>query len=165
MPGNSTTTNQNQLQQAWGLWLTGLASWDWYATMTFKPFERHTDGRLWNKPGWHYTDNRWRQWIEKTNELAGFGAGQTVKWVRCREFQKQTGISHFHALVAGVADQSRKDAWRRWFDRNGFARIEPYDATKGAGFYLCKYLTKDNGEVVFSDSMPTTRILSPITNR
>jgi len=40
-----------------------------------------------------------------------------------------------------------------WFAKEGIARILPYDRQLGARFYLCKYVTKDLGDVRFSKNL------------
>jgi hypothetical protein len=44
-----------------------------------------------------------------------------------------------------------QDAWGDWFGRNGQARIEPVN-TKGATYYVAKYINKSGGELVFSEN-------------
>ncbi len=61
---------------------------------------------------------------------------------------------HYHSLVANVGDIRRllfKDLW----EIEGFARVEKYDAARGANFYVGKYLTKaeDFGEITFSHTL------------
>jgi hypothetical protein len=43
-----------------------------------------------------------------------------------------------------------------WFKQYGIARILPYDRSRGAGFYLCKYVTKDLGDIQFSEGLAQT---------
>jgi hypothetical protein len=76
-----------------------------------------------------------------------------IRWVRGREYQKWRGVPHFHALIGGVADLRRDEAWAWWFDKFGIARIEPYNRELGAGYYLCKYVTKELGDIRFSPNL------------
>ena len=62
------------------------------------------------------------------------------------------GTLHFHALIGGVGDIRRllfKDLWELF----GFARVEKYEAGKGANFYVGKYLTKEGGDIRFSHNL------------
>jgi hypothetical protein len=40
-----------------------------------------------------------------------------------------------------------------WDAIAGFARIYAYDGSKGATFYLSKYVSKDLGEIQFSEGL------------
>jgi len=62
-------------------------------------------------------------------------------------------VPHFHALITGVAGLRRDEAWAWWFERYGLARILPYDRNLGAGFYLCKYVVKELGDIQFSQGL------------
>jgi hypothetical protein len=82
------------------------------------------------------------------------GLGEPT-WVRGMEYQHWRGVPHFHALLSGVKDLRRDEAWQWWFKRFGMARILPYDRQLGAGFYLCKYVVKELGDIQFSDGFDT----------
>jgi len=50
-----------------------------------------------------------------------------------------------------------------WDRRAGFARILPFDGSKGAAFYIAKYITKQGGEWAISENLgnlETQQILS-----
>ena len=153
---NQTTITQGQkqdLKQVWGGFLTelgdrpGVGGWDWWATLTFRDPPYSPSG--WTKPGWGYTGRAWDRFI---NELGLRKGLHSLSWVRGREYQTWRGVPHFHGLIAGVSDLRRDEAWAWWFKEYGIAKIEPYDRSLGAGFYLCKYVTKELGDIQFSES-------------
>lgn len=124
-----------------------VGGWDWYATLTFRDI---TQRGTWTKPGWQYTQGAFDRFLVFLRELRGLG---DPSWVSCREYQHWRGVPHFHALINGVADLRRDEAWAWWFPRYGFARILPYNPQLGAGYYLCKYVTKELGDIRFSDTL------------
>jgi hypothetical protein len=149
------------LKDAWGAWLTDLGDhaggWDWWVSLTFRDFERQG---TWTRPGWAFTSSAWDKWLLYIREmqfqscpLDDLPHRKPITWVRCREQQKGRGIDHFHALLAGVLDLRRDAAWSFWFRKYGIARILPYNRNLGAGYYLCKYVTKELGDIQFSDDL------------
>ena len=141
-------TCRQDLKQVWGEWLTGLADWEWFVTMTFRD---PPAGTTWTKPGWGYAKRAWREFSQVT-----MAALDGRKWVRCFEMQRERGVPHIHALVAGVDPAIRRMTMVDWCWVNyGMARILPYDPTKGAGYYLCKYLTKELADVDFGGCFPS----------
>ena len=144
--------SQAELKQAWGSFLSELGDknggWDWWATLTFRdPPERPG----WTRIGWKYSG---KAWDDLMNELGARKGLQSFWWVRGREYQTWRGVPHFHGLIGGVAGLRRLDMMDWWFQRYGIARIEPYDKTLGAGFYLCKYISKELGDIQFSKNFP-----------
>lgn len=137
------------LRQAWGDFLSGLADWEWFVTMTLR--DPRPDARTpdWTKPGWGTAKRAWR-------ELAGLArpALGVLEWVRMFELSRQRGVPHIHALV-GNCDRSvrRLDlvdwAWERW----GMTRVLEYDPQLGARFYLCKYVSKELADVAFGGNL------------
>jgi len=169
----TAVTSQAELRDAWGKWMTELGDrnggWDWWFTGTFKPvkatYRQYTErsgllyqGRTmellerpgYDKPGWGYSGKAWDAF---TRELGLRKGLHDLTWVRGREYQTWRGVPHFHGLIGGVQDLRRDEAWSWWFKRYGIARIEPYDRTLGAGFYLCKYVTKELGDIQFSPGL------------
>jgi len=59
-------------------------------------------------------------------------------------------VPHIHALVAGIQGVRRMDMVDWCYRQYGIARILPYNPKLGAGYYLCKYLTKEMSDVEFS---------------
>jgi len=141
-----------ELKQAWGDWVKDLALWDWYATLTFRDPSEEEQRRGYTQRGVRYADKAWGLFLGVlTLPLGG------MDWFRAFEFSmwrgKGQGVPHIHALMSGVADLRRDEAWQWWFNRFGFARILPYNRELGAGYYLTKYVTKELGDIRFSKGL------------
>jgi hypothetical protein len=80
-------------------------------------------------------------------------AGVPVYWFRADEYGECFGRFHMHLLIGNVAHLRRLYWMDEWNRRAGYARILPFDGTKGAAFYVAKYITKQNGEYEMSDSL------------
>ena len=50
---------------------------------------------------------------------------------------------HVHALWCDCKNKSRRDIWRKWFDRYGRNRIEPVNSRDDVADYCAKYVTKE----------------------
>jgi hypothetical protein len=48
---------------------------------------------------------------------------------------------HLHALI--FSDAKARDLWRVWFSRYGRARVLSFEPSRGAAYYLTKYVTKE----------------------
>ena len=149
-------TPRSELLQAWGGFLTDLGDsikggWNWWATLTFRDPPLDVPG--WTKIGWKYSETARDRF---TRELGLSKGLHDVSWVFGREYQPWRGVPHFHGLIAGVSDLRRDQAWSWWFNRYGFAKIEPYDRSLGAGYYLCKYVVKELGDIRFSPDFKRT---------
>jgi len=135
--------SRRAVKQAWGDWLTTLANWEWFVTMTL----RDPPGPgTWTRPGWATAKRAWREFTGLCRPAVG-----RLRWVRCFEIQRDRGVPHVHALMANMDGLVRRMdmvdwAWERW----GIARVLEYDCRLGAGYYLSKYLTKDIADIDFS---------------
>jgi hypothetical protein len=58
-----------------------------------------------------------------------------------------------HMLIGNVAHLRRLYWMDEWNRRAGYARILPFDDSKGAVFYIAKYITKQGGEWAISESL------------
>lgn len=147
-------TSQADLKQAWGNFLTELGDraggWSWWATLTFRDRSDAEIAQGWTKVGWQYSGKAWSRFVAEIGLRKGL---HDVRWVRGREYQRWRGVPHFHGLIAGVKDLRRLGMMDWWFQRYGIARIEPYDRARGAGFYLCKYVVKELGDIQFSKNL------------
>ena len=140
------------LRQGWGDWLSELGEraggWEWWVTMTFREPPANAVG--WTKIGWGYSGKAWDTLI---NEIGLRKGMHDLWWVRGREYQQWRGVPHFHGLIGGVGDLRRMDlvdwCWRKY----GMTRILPYNRELGAGYYLCKYVTKELGDIQFSSGL------------
>lgn len=156
------------VKDQWGEWLSTDWTWDWWFTGTFDPRKarmgsathvvRDVLGGTHAAIGWQRSQDCWDDWLSTITDGLGLDGLSTVYWFRGREPNPFRYGTHFHALIGGVRDANRRDAWRSWFDRNGNARIEPYDPLRGAGWYVAKYVAKELGELRFSDNAGQFRI-------
>ena len=148
--------SRQALKQAWGDFVDEVGDrkggWDWYATLTFRDRSPEEQARGWTKAGWKYTETACDCFLAALGDLKGL---HDVSWFRAREYQHWRGVPHWHLLIGGVEHLIRKEVWSWWFQRYGFARILPYDRQLGARFYLCKYVTKELGDIRFSQDLTT----------
>jgi hypothetical protein len=153
---NDTTggISRQDLKEAWGGFLTELGDraggWDWWATLTFRDRTEAEQAQGWTKVGWGYSGKAWDTFTEELGARKGL---HDLWWVRGREYQTWRGVPHFHGLIGGVQGLRRLSMMDWWFSKYGIARIEPYDRSLGAGFYLCKYVTKELGDIQFSPGL------------
>jgi len=135
------------LRQAWGDWLSTLADWEWFVTMTFRDPPRSSG--TWTRPGWGYAKGAWEAFRKAQQPPLG-----ELAWVRCFEMQQWRGVPHIHALVANSDPAITLWEMKAWCWRNyGMARVLPYDPTLGAGHYLCKYLTKELSDIEWGGNL------------
>lgn len=134
---------KGKLSQAWGQWLSGLAEWDWFVTMTFK--DPAPNSRGWTKPGWATAKRAWGEFLSQAQPTLG-----ELAWVRCFEIQGWRGVPHVHALVGNCDPSVRRLSLVDWaWDRWGMARVLEYDPELGARYYLGKYLVKGLASIDF----------------
>jgi len=129
-----------RLTQAWVSFITQFEPFELYLTLTFRE-EIHPE----------QADRRFKRFIRHINESL-FGRryrekGKGVYYVRALELQRR-GVLHFHALLGGerVRRLRRLSLMDKWWEDNGFARVERYEKSKGAKSYLSKYVFK-GGEI------------------
>lgn len=125
------------IQQTWGDWL-GEWPWEWYSTLTFR-----------DNVGIRRANSLWQVWYDQLVKTTR----KDVQYARFTEWQRDRGIPHFHVLMLNLKHVRRLTWLDRWVDQAGWARIEPYNPEKGATHYLCKYITKELGEVKFSEGL------------
>jgi len=115
----------------WGAFLGGFP-WDWFTTQTFPDVIGPDAAARLHK--------RWTRALEEF-------LGHAVRQARALEFQKR-GVIHYHALLWGVHPDTRRIDWEgAWQEiSGGYAAIYPYDPTRGARYYVGKYVAK-GGEV------------------
>lgn len=146
--------SQESLHDAWGTFLTDLGDanggWDWWATLTFRDPAESSTNPGWTKIGWQYSKRAFRSLVNELRDLRGLGE---PTWVRGMEYQQFRGVPHFHCLMGGVSHLRRDEVWQWWFEKYGQARIEPYNRELGAGWYLCKYVSKEFANVDFSENL------------
>ena len=114
----NANTNTRTMRE-YGDWL-GRYPWDLWATLTFES----------RKP-------------EEACTLAMFGLIRSIKrnegcWPYWFVGMEVAGQRHLHALLGNVKVGPRwlRDAWRL----HGYAQVVTYDASRGASYYLSKYV-------------------------
>lgn len=143
-------TDAGGVLDEWGRWLDSRWRWDWFATLTFDQSKAGTGSH--DVVGWSLSRRYWDEWATGIAERAGLPG---IYWFRGREPNKNNRGTHFHALIGGVEDLRRSDAWSAW-SRHGFARILPYGEDhegkplQGAARYVSKYVVKELGDLEFS---------------
>jgi len=123
---NRSNRQVNPLRLAW-VNLLNRYNWDWFATLTFKDLPKTYTA--------HNRVNRWLNTLEKQEK-------RKIGYYKGMEFTKQ-GVPHFHLLMGNLEGVRRDKYWGLWFTQNGRARILPYEPNLGAGYYLTKYIVKD----------------------
>lgn len=67
-------------------------------------------------------------------------------------------VPHIHALTRNET-KTRRHMWAYWFPHYGRARSEAYDASQGGRYYLGKYLTKEDHEVILDERQTLQGVL------
>jgi len=117
----------NPLRESWADFLNGF-NWDWWVTLTFR--DRQTTKSA---------NRKWNVWLKGLeNEL-----DDRVGYFRVTEIQRLRNCLHFHALMLNLRGARRLTWMDEWERIAGYARIYPYEKSKGANYYLCKYCIKD----------------------
>lgn len=140
--GLSYFTPRSELGQAWGEWLSGLALWQWWVTLTFRDPGPNTRG--WDRPGWAWAKRGWADFQSATRPAVG-----RLVWVRGFEVHRWRGAPHIHALVGGLDSLRYAEVGLWWWQHYGLCHIEEYNAHRGAGYYLCKYVSKQIADIEF----------------
>lgn len=147
-------TNSQDLKQAWGEFVDQVGDrkggWDWFSTLTFRDRTLAEQAQGWTKVGWSYSGKACDAFLREVGETKGL---HDLWWCKAREIQHWRGVPHWHLLIGGVGEQRRLTMMDWWQERYGFARILPYDRSLGAKFYLCKYVTKELGDIQFSPGL------------
>ena len=136
------------LPQAWAEFLDGFNPWSWYGHFTFRDY-----------PHPETACKTWDLFIHKLNRGI-FGcryynrASDGVTWARATEYQRR-GAIHFHGLLGRIPEGVRRLEYMDvWHELGGISRIYPYQADRGAEYYMSKstYAWK-KGEIDFSGNL------------
>lgn len=131
-----TTTFQpevNPLREAWAEFINKY-NWEWWVTLTFR-----------NKQTSKSANIKWNKWLKALEKELNDHVG----YFRVTELQRPRNCLHFHALMLNLRGARRLTWMDHWDWLAGYARIYPYEKTKGASHYLCKYVTKQIAEHKF----------------
>ncbi len=133
------------LQAAWGEFLRPHP-WAWFVTLTFAD-PVHPE----------QANKRFRRWIAALERHPDRCAHGPIVWARGDERQRRQ-VVHFHALLAGVEKIqifAAINLWRRI--GGGWARIEPYDPSRGGEFYIAKSGDVELSATWFETTTPVTK--------
>lgn len=144
-------------KKAWGEWLSKF-NWQWFVTMTLRnPVEFVAN---WTKPGFATAKRAWREF-----EACARPALDNMYWVRFFEMQRWRGVPHIHALVGNVDESVRRMDLVDWaYGKWGIARVEVYNSSLGAAFYVCKYVSKQLADIDFSGGFRQCAVSSSVSS-
>ena len=123
------------LPEAYGEFISTLAGWDWFVTITFREITVRD-----------LAVARIEEWLA---DIQGAVGGKQIGWLLAEEFGRVGGRYHCHLLVTGVVNQTRKFWWREAFRQFGRSEIRPFDREQAAAFYAAKYAAKQLGFIHF----------------
>jgi len=135
--------SREEVQEAWGTWLSGMASWEWFVTLTLR--DPPEGMGAWTRPGWATAKKARSAFMQAVQPAVG-----ELQAVWAWEIQKGRGVPHLHGLIARQAAEVRRMDMVDWGWRSfGITRVLQYDPSRGASYYLSKYLTKDLADIEF----------------
>ena len=120
-----------KIPRAFGRFIAELADWDWF----INPFSFRDRIPGFGPPVPGIALSRLNEYLMRLQ----IAAGQPIGWVIAEEFGRLGGRYHGHALITGVRHLSL-DFWRREAYRCfGRTKIELFDPSRGAAFYVTKH--------------------------
>jgi len=132
------------LPQAYGEFISALAEWHWFVTITFREVIARD-----------LAVARIEEWLA---DIQGAVGGKQIGWMMAEEFGRLGGRYHCHLLVTGVVNQRRNFWWREAFRRFGRTEIDPFDPQQAAAFYAAKYAAKQLGLIHFGGTLAGTML-------
>jgi len=127
------------LPEAYGEFISTLALWDWFVTLTFREAIVRD-----------LAVTRIEAWLADIQAAVG---GKQIGWLLAEEFGRMGGRYHCHLLVTGVEGQTRKFWWSEAFRRFGRSEIRPFNPEQAAAFYAAKYAAKQLGFIHFGGTL------------
>ncbi len=167
------TPVNHEVRMAWGELLSRYR-WTWFTTLTYRR-DRGVglESAMRNFKGWLHgclQGEAVRCGLAACDESGRIHGAWANAWRAGKRWARpvwvaglephQDGVIHMHAVVRlppKLANASRREAWRRWFDRYGINRIEPPKSPEDVARYVVKYVTK-GGELVMSESFDAARL-------
>lgn len=137
------TTSREPLTSAYSAWVTGLAPWSLYLTLTY-------DGRKWYSEqtppsSWAAARHIRRYHAEATSLF------RRPVYLAATQELTRAGWPHWHGLLAAGAISATEFAAlsQAWFAPHGFAHFARIQSGTQAVVcqYVSKYLVKDNSEI------------------
>lgn len=90
-------------------------------------------------------NRKWNKWLRRLEKELD----DQVGYFRVTEVGRVGNRLHFHSLMLNLRGVRRLRWMDEWDLIAGFARIYPYQKSRGANYYLCKYVTKQIAEHKF----------------
>jgi hypothetical protein len=129
---------QRQTVRDYGDYVSGKADWSWFLTITFR--DHHASSSAFDQV---------EAWLGETKEAVGGPIGYVMAYGRGRLGRR----GHVHALVAGV-DQLDIETWRSRANRRfGDCKIERYDSSRGAAYYVAENGLSSGGDLRFGGEL------------
>lgn len=141
--------NQTMLTRAWAAFLNSY-NWDWYATLTFKyPVTIRQAFKRFNK---------WKVGLKHA-------ANNHINYAMAIELSRFRGDTpHLHLFLSGTKNQKPYIWERKWYQLGGFAKIEPYNPTLGANYYLANKIVGEVADIKFSKRLTRSGIKPAATD-
>jgi hypothetical protein len=106
--------------------------WQIFMTGTFRPDQSYRD-----------TIKAKRAFRRYLDDLVKLYRKHNIEYFMVVERFAHGEFTHIHALLNGLDGLTYREIGEPWFKRHGIVQIEGYDPTKGANYYLTKYVTKE----------------------
>jgi hypothetical protein len=133
------TARQRQTVRDYGDYIVGLADWKWFITITFRHEPGLSESAL----------SQVETWFNQVRGAVNGPIGYVMVYARGALGSR----GHVHALIAGV-DQLDIRAWRNRANRQfGDCKIEPYDSSRGAAYYVAENGLSTSGDLRFGGEL------------
>lgn len=129
---NSSLSSQNQCLRDSMAEFANKFEWQMWMTGTFRPEQSYRD-----------TIKTKRAFKRFLGDLSKQFGKDSIEYFMAVERFKSGDFTHIHALINGVDGLTYRQVGEPWFKRFGIVHVEGYDPTKGANYYLTKYMTKE----------------------
>ncbi|MFA5399813.1 MAG: hypothetical protein WC359_05190 [Dehalococcoidia bacterium] len=135
--------NLTDTKNEWAKFLNGF-EWHWFFTLTF---DKKVSDDLAYKQFF-----RWKNWIKSS-------VGHRIFYLIIPERPKYKGDNtHIHGFLNGVENE-KPYIWRRkWEAMAGFSRIQPYDSSRGASYYLADKIVFKEEDIYHSKDLNMIKI-------
>ena len=128
----SSSLSQGQvLRDEMGVW-ANMFEWQMWMTGTFRPEKSYRDTIK--------TKRAFRRFLEDLSKKFG---KHGIEYFLAVERFAHGDFTHIHALLNGLDGLTYRQVGEPWFERFGRVKVEGYDPTRGANYYLTKYVLKE----------------------
>jgi len=131
---------------AYGVFVAGLAPWRWFLTLTYDPRDLAASSSTWTRVGRQRADGMLSRWMRDSVRKA---CPDAQAWVETE--LHVTGQPHHHGVLALPESAPWLRMRTEWWEANGWARFDPIDESRGAvARYVCKYAAKASAGAPFT---------------